>query len=333
MAVRLPGPLHPANHLARTGLDGIFPFYHAVTDQALLHTRHLYPLRSKARFEADLEVLLKYFEPVSMADFLSGEVPGNARKIPMVLSFDDGLVQCHQETMPILLKKGLPATFFLNNDFIDNRDLFFRFKVSLLLELLPGKSGTEKTQAATLLQCRVPDLKNRLLGLSYPERDLLDTLAGAWSYSFREYLEKQPVYLSSSQVSDMIREGFEIGSHGFDHPQFSLLSQNETIHHIRWSTEDLQTRFGMSYRYFAFPFTDDGVQDDTIGKLFSGGIIDAGFGTAGLKDDRWPAYRQRVPMEWSGLDARRILRGELNRRRGRLLIKNNLVDRGNPPRA
>lgn len=333
MAVRLPGPLHPAKHLARTGLEGVFPFYHAVTDQTLPHTRHLYSLRSTAGFESDLEVLLKYFEPVSMADFLSGEARRNARKIPMVLSFDDGLVQCYQETMPILQKKGLPAVFFLNNDFIDNRELFFRFKVSLLLELLPGKTGAERAHAATLLQCWVPELKKRLLGLSYHERDLLDPLAEAWDYSFREYLAEQAVYLSSSQVSDIMKKGFEIGSHGFDHPPFSLFSQNDTINHIRWCTEDLQTRFGMSYRYFAFPFTDDGVQDDTIGKLFSGGIIDAGFGTAGLKDDRWPAYRQRIPMEWSGLDARRILRGELNRRRGRLLIKNNLVDRGNPQRA
>ena len=329
IAALLPGPIQTAKHIKRTGLDVIFPFYHAVSNQVLPHTKHLYSLRNTAQFEADLDYLLGHFEAVKMSEFLAGGIRRDPKKPPMVLSFDDGLIQCYQEIMPILLKKGIPATFFLNNDFIDNKAMFFRFKVSLLLELLPEKSEVEKERAARILQCPVSELRKRLLDLSYLERELIDRVAELWYYSFEAYLSGNPIYLNLHHIADMMKKGFEFGAHGLDHPLFSLLPAHEVLDHIRQSTEDLQTRFGLEYKYFSFPFTDYGVQDEIIEELFRRGIIDAGFGAAGLKEDRWPGYKQRVPMELAGMGARKILRGELNRRRLRLMMGNNHASRTN----
>lgn len=328
MAALLPGPIRTAKHIKRTGLEVFFPFFHAVSNQVLPHIRQLYSTRNTAEFESDLDYLLKYFEPVKMSEFLAGGRGKETRKPPMVLSFDDGLIQCHQEILPVLLRKGIPATFFLNNHFIDNKDLFFRYKVSLLMELLPGKSEAEKKQASRILQCPLPDIGSRLLGLSYLERELADRLSNQWSYSFEAYMSAHPVYLSSHHIVDMVEKGFEMGSHGLDHPQFSLLPAGESLDHIRQSLEDLQLRFGLDYKYFSFPFTDFGVQDETIKELFRRNIIEAGFGTAGLKEDMGPYYFQRVPMEFRGLDAKQILRGELKRRRVRKLAGKNRVSRG-----
>jgi hypothetical protein len=36
--------------------------------------------------------------------------------------------------MPILRRKGVPATVFVNSDFVDNQDLFFRFKAALIID-------------------------------------------------------------------------------------------------------------------------------------------------------------------------------------------------------
>jgi peptidoglycan/xylan/chitin deacetylase (PgdA/CDA1 family) len=152
-------------------------------------------------------------------------------------------------------------------------------------------------------------------------------------FSFQEYMRRTPVYLSSMHIKKMMKEGFEFGSHGIDHPLFSLLKSRETLDHISESVTDLQQRYGMKYKYFAFPFTDYGVQDETIEGLFREHIIDSGFGTAGLKDDRWSDYHQRIPMELLGMDARRTLRGELNRRRLRILTGRNMTDRGDPSNA
>ena len=135
IATRLPAPflLRQMPH----SLSGqvVFPFYHAVSDVPLQHLAHLYPIRTRKAFERDLDFLLSHFEPVSMKEVLAHPEEKRGGRLRMVLSFDDGLAQCHEVVLPILQKKGVPAVFFLNNDFIDNRGLFYRYKVSLLLEI------------------------------------------------------------------------------------------------------------------------------------------------------------------------------------------------------
>ncbi len=327
IAALFPGPVNTAKHIRRSGLEVLFPFYHAVSDRELPHLKHLYALRTTEQFERDLDYMLKYFQPVKMSEYLGGQILADPNRPPMVLSFDDGLVQCYEAVMPILIRKGVPATFFINNAFIDNRAMFFRFKVSLLVEEFRQMNDMQKQRAAAILHCEVDEIRSRLLGVSYVEREITDQVAGVWDYSFPEYMRKDPVYLTSIHIRKMIDEGFEFGSHGIDHPLFSLLKKRTTIDHIRSSVEDLRKRYDLDHRYFAFPFTDSGVQDSTIEYLFKHSIIDAGFGTAGLKDDKWPRYFQRVPMELLDKDARTTLRGEINRRRLRKLAGSNRTKR------
>jgi peptidoglycan/xylan/chitin deacetylase (PgdA/CDA1 family) len=331
-AVRLPGPFNLARHIRRNGPQVIFPFYHAASDRELPHVKHLYQLPTVKQFRRDLDFLLKYFQPVKMSEYLEGRQLTDPARPPMVLSFDDGLIQCYDEVMPVLLEKGVPATFFLNNAFIDNKAMFFRFKVSLLVEQLSGIPQGKRVKAAEILHCDVRQLRSRLMAVSYVEREITDQVAALWDLSFVEYMRHDPVYLTSIHIRKMLEEGFEFGSHGIDHPMFSLLKRQHTIDHITASVEGLRKQYGLKYSYFAFPFTDSGVEDRTIDYLFRNGIIDAGFGTAGLKDDQWPRYFQRMPMEFGGYSGRQALKGELTRRYFRKLLHRNRVDRAGDAR-
>lgn len=327
IATMFPGPVRADRYFRQSGLDVFFPFYHTISDRQLPHLKNLYSVRKIAEFEEDIDYLLQHFQPVKMSEYLSGKVPKDPERPPMVLSFDDGLIQCYEDVMPILISKGVPATFFLNNAFIDNHSMFFRFKVSLLIEALETVAKEKLEKAAKILHCEVKEIRNRLMGISYVEREITDQVAEIWEYSFSEYMRENPVYLTSMHIRKMIDEGFEFGSHGIDHPLFSLLKKKTTIDHITASVQDLRKRYDLPYKYFAFPFTDSGVQDGTIELLFQNQIIDAGFGTAGLKDDKWPKYFQRVPMELLGKDAKTTLRGEINRRRLRMLVGSNHTKR------
>jgi len=318
-----PGPVRKEKYFSKSGLEVIFPFYHTISDSELLHVKHLYPLRNTEQFKEDLDYLLKYFQPVKMSEFLQDKMPLDPKRPPMVLSFDDGLIQCYEDLMPILISKGVPATFFVNNAFIDNRAMFFRFKVSLLVEEIDKIPEEQIRRAAQILHCEVRDIRKRLMTVSYVEREITDQVADLWEFSFSDYMSKSPIYLSSMHIRKMIEEGFEFGSHGIDHPMFSLLKKSTSIEHIQASVEDLRKRYELDYKYFAFPFTDSGVQDSTIDHLLKKSIIDVGFGTAGLKEDKWSNYFQRVPMELLGKDARTTLRGEINRRRIRKITGRN----------
>jgi peptidoglycan/xylan/chitin deacetylase (PgdA/CDA1 family) len=322
-----PGPRNTSGHIYKSGIDAIFPFYHAVSGRPLPHMKHLYEIKEPIEFEADLDYMLEHFTPVRMSDFLVDMKQIKDDKPPMVLSFDDGLAQCYDDVMSILLRKGVPATFFLNNAFIDNKALFYRFKVSLLIEQIEHVSTEQKSKAADLLHCSISEIGKRLLSISYVEREITDQIAAAWNYSYDEYMRMNPVYLSSIQITQMIEKGFEFGSHGIDHAMFSLLKKDVALDEIQKSIVDLEYRFHLPYKFFAFPFTDSGVHDETIDILFEKKVIDAGFGTAGLKDDHWPKYYQRIPMEFHGYGARKIIRGEINRRRIRMLMGKNITIR------
>lgn len=327
IAARLPGPGNTARYFRKSGIDAFFPFYHAISDRELLHIKHLYPLRNVDQFKKDLDYMLEHFQPLKMSEYLSGSYIKDSDRPPMVLSFDDGLIQCYEEVMPVLISRGVPATFFLNNAFIDNRSMFFRFKVSLLVEHMKTVSDHKKRRAAQILHCELGEIRTRLMSVNYVEREITDQVADAFGYSFSEYQMRDPVYLTSMHITKMLEEGFEFGSHGIDHPLFGLLKKQTTIDHIRSSVEDLRKRYGLNHKYFAFPFTDSGVEDSTIDALFKMRIIDAGFGTAGLKEDKWPAYHQRVPMELLDKDAKTTLKGEINRRRIRKITGANITRR------
>lgn len=113
------------------------PFYHTVSNTELPHIQHLYPIKTAKQFEKDLDFLLQYFEPIAM-DTLAKQIQQQKPfdRPSFHLTFDDGLSGCYHIIAPILKRKGIPASFFINSDFVDNQGLFYRYQVSLLLHHL-----------------------------------------------------------------------------------------------------------------------------------------------------------------------------------------------------
>ena len=113
----------------------ILPFYHGVSDCSLSYIRQLYSIKSEKEFKEDLDYLLKWFEPISLKSF-KNHISNKTRLVEnsFLLTFDDGLSSFYDVVAPILLEKKIPAINFLNKNFIDNEQLFYRFKVSLLIE-------------------------------------------------------------------------------------------------------------------------------------------------------------------------------------------------------
>ncbi len=273
----------------------VFPFYHTVSDRPLAHISHLYPLRTQGEFEQDLEEMLRWFEPISLGDFMGGKKLIEGKRY-MVLTFDDGLAGCHKVIAPLLLKKGIPAAFFLNNHFIDNRGLFYRYKASLLIERIRSDTTALKkvTDSLSIPEKRVEE-SIHLIGED--QITLLDFLLKEAEVDVALYMKDYPVYLSSKQVMELVQWGFEIGGHSPDHADFSKLKPKEIISQVNSSIGDLQHRFQVPTRYFSFPFTSWGVSEEVIDQLLEKGTARVLMGTAGLKKQEKPGFIQRIPME------------------------------------
>lgn len=297
------------NSLIRwSGLGSFFPFYHTVSSRPLPHISHLYHLLDPLEFERDLDQLLQLFEPLSLEAYLE-QADEMRNKRAMVLTFDDGLAGCHELIAPILRRKGIPAVFFLNNKFIDNRKLFYRYKASLLVDQLRNDCRSRELTAAFL---KIPQeqVEASVLMINYHQRALLDALAREVELDFSVYLRAKPVYMSSSEVEDLLKWGFEIGAHSSDHADFALLDPADMLHQVRTSIKDLQQRFGIPTAYFSFPFTSDGVPGTVIDKLLEEGTASSLLGSAGLKRTGKSAFIQRIPMEEYPSTAQQAVKAE-----------------------
>lgn len=274
------------------------PFYHLVSDEPLPHVRHLYPLRRVRQFRDDLDFLRKHFQPIGLEELWQHVFESKPlARSAFHLTFDDGLRECHDVVMPILLEKGIPATFFLNPDFVDNRALMFRYKASLLQSVAQLKA--------------VPHLGDPL-AVKYQNRHLLDAWAEASGLEFSAFLSDQKPYLSTSQIRTMQANGFTFGAHSLDHPAYGKIALDEQIRQTTESLAEVKSRFGISYNTFAFPFTDDGVGLEFFNTMQERlGSPMLSFGSAGAKRDVVPTHLQRFAMERTVLPARKVVSAEL----------------------
>lgn len=306
-------PLEWMRSLTRQRL--VMPVYHLVTDSAVDHVRHLYPVRSVRGFEADLDFLLRHFTPVSLPQVIAFAKEG--RPLPrnaFFLSFDDGLREFHDVIAPMLLRKGVPAACFLNSAFIDNRALMFRYKVSLALSAIGAEAGLAESAAVRSWaegRGQSGHLLRLLPGLRHGDDAALDELLPLLGVSVADFLSTQQPYLTSVQIKDLIAQGFHFGAHSMDHPEYRFLDVEEQLRQTIGSMDIIQRQFALSYRAFAFPFTDFGVSDAFFQRLFADhGAPDVTFGCAGLKREPVARHFQRIPIEQEGLDAGRTIRTE-----------------------
>lgn len=258
-----------------TGEQLIFPFYHSVNDNIPEHLINLYEPRSIENFEKDLDYLVQHFKPISLIELLELKKNGFKTKEPCFhITFDDGLSEIYDTVAPILVKRKIPATFFINTDFLDNKNLFYRFKASVLAERVEA---------------------NGLLELTFNEKEQIDEFATTLNIDFNEYLEKEKPYLSAVQIKDLINQGFTIGAHSQNHPLYNLIAEEEQINQTLNSVNYLKQEFDLDYSVFSFPFTDDGVKKSFFKAIES--KVDLTFGSAGMKKDSVKFNLQRIPME------------------------------------
>jgi succinoglycan biosynthesis protein ExoM len=286
------------------GVKLLLPYYHLISDQAVPHTRHLYRHRTVGEFCEDLEFFLRHYQPVSMNDIVQ-HVTGN-KQLParaFHLTFDDGFREMHDVVAPILLARGVPATFFVCKAFLDNRDLAYDNKRSVLLEHLhSGGAGADKGATPPLPAVAEPWEES-----VNPDLAALERKAEACGCDFRVYLQQQRPYLSSAEVAGLLSRGFAFGGHSVTHPRYGSLSLTEQLEETRESVDHLVRAFGICDRSFAFPFTDAGIHPDFFRRAAELEICDVFFGNQGLVTHPCAVMLQRFSMEKTALPVRQIL--------------------------
>lgn len=301
----------------RAGKKLIIPLYHLVTDEPPVHIKHLYRPRTVGNFIKDIEFLTRHYKVLNDEEFYSAAKSAEGpHEDGFLLTFDDGCREIYDYVAPYLYQMGIPAIFFINNNFVGNRDMFYRFKSSILVEeinncnnsaILKEISGLfglrSKFKAAI---CR------KILALKYPEKGILDSIAEIIGFDFNKYLIDRKPYMDMEQIRELQQKGFIIGAHTIDHQSLSDLDEDELINQVRESMERTLKDFSPRYRYFAFPFNDLGVNINVLGRMheMKNSIVDLSFGSSGLKPELIKGHIQRIPMEPNTGPAEQIIKTE-----------------------
>ncbi|TAE87943.1 MAG: polysaccharide deacetylase family protein [Bacteroidetes bacterium] len=256
-------------------LPKVSVFYHTIKSNTEPFTKGLYRTITPLQFEKDLDYLLHHF--------------GNRFE----LSFDDGLSSCAEVAAPILKRKGIQATFFLNTAFIDNKELFYRYKAALIIHACSANPSIQQ-KVEQQIKKKVVDY---VYQVSYRNRHELDGLAQDAEVDFNAYLKQHKPYLNTSQIQKLLADGFNIGAHSIDHPPFFELQEVDQIYQIETSMNWLTERFNLSYKYFSFPFTDWGLSARLFHYIYEKHLVDATWGCAGIKHELFPQHTQRIALD------------------------------------
>jgi peptidoglycan/xylan/chitin deacetylase (PgdA/CDA1 family) len=302
------------------GLDinPISPFYHLVTNNPPPHVKHLYRVFSVNEFERDLEYLLRYYTPIdarNLIQYLNLDL--ELSKPTIFLSFDDGYREVQDIISPILLRKGIPATFFVNPAHVGNSDLMYRCKISLIIDKIE-KSGISNSMVAGLAfllktENDISKIRRNLIQLKSSQIGIITKIAEMVDLNFNDYLSKVQPYVTLSDLHTLENSGFTIGGHGYNHPYFNEISYKDQLSEVERCMQWIVTNFPNQPKLFAFPFTDFGVSNDLLEQMVSGqdNLCDVSFGTAGIQPPRFQRHLQRVPMEVKVGSAQRVVEGEI----------------------
>ncbi|MBN1988948.1 MAG: polysaccharide deacetylase family protein [Bacteroidales bacterium] len=297
-------PYLPFSALLRlSGVRVFMPFYHLVSDNPPPHVKHLYPICNTSEFSAQLQFMLKHFTPIGASELVRIVQTGTrGRKPYLFLSFDDGFSELYSVVAPILMRHSVPATFFVNTGFVDNRELFYRCKVSLIANAILCNPSLQSVYNV-----------NSLLKLGYTDATSLTDIANHVDVDFDTYLATQKPYLELSQLKTLASQGFTIGGHSATHPNFSTLTPEQQLAEVTQCMSWVNTYFPNQPQLFSFPFSDIGVEAPLFSHLQNqpNTRIDLAFGTSGIKRGKHPMHFQRIPMEYSYKSAKKILGGEL----------------------
>jgi peptidoglycan/xylan/chitin deacetylase (PgdA/CDA1 family) len=243
----------------------LLPYHHTVSNAFLPHIKHLFNYKNVAQFSADLDFLLKHYKPVTPIDIIKSIEQNNALpKKSFLISFDDGFKEVYDIIAPILEQKGVPAIFFINPAYIDNKVLFYRCKISLLInELVKHKQESSFANifydTLQLPKKSFDEIKISLKKLDQSNAEILDTLAVKIDFSFEKYLTEQQPFLTQQQLISLHNRGFFIGGHSMTHPYYNKLLLQEQVAQTKASCNFVNKLLSVNNCCFSFPHTDVGI--------------------------------------------------------------------------
>ena len=182
----------------------------------------------------------------------AGTLPARAASI----TFDDGYADNHDVAMPILVRHGLTATFFIATGFLDGGRMWNDTIIETIracrqsrLDLSTLGMGSHRLGTITDQQAAITSLLDQIKYRPLAERvTVTEQLAEVAKVSL-----PQNLMMTSVAVKAMRQAGMQIGAHTVSHPILARLTDDHAREEIASSKRFLEELLGERISMFAYP--------------------------------------------------------------------------------
>ena len=229
-----------------------------------------------ATFAAQMDLVSSLCNVISLTDAVARLAAGELPPRALVITFDDGYVNNLEVAAPILVARGLTATFFIATGFAEGGCMFN----DLVLEALRAAPETLDLADLGLGRHEMPDAAARRQAMAevLPRLKYLEPTRrqeAAEAIAERSGLPQRPrPMMSGRQLRELAALGMEIGAHCMTHPILARISPDEARHEIGGSKQRLQEMLGVPVVSFAYP---NGKPGTDYGPEHVAMVRDAGF--------------------------------------------------------
>ena len=209
-------------------------------------------------FRAQLDVIHREFEPISLPALLERYRDGRCTGREVALTFDDG-VRNHLTTVyPLLREAGVPATFFLCSGLIDSGQWVWNTEARARLQ---GLRATERKALATEEGWPVHTVEALVewaKGLAPDRRTAFETAVRGRTPDFVPTPLQRDLYapMTWDEVQSLDPALITIGSHTVTHPILTTLSAQDQAEELTASRARLEAQLGREVDIFCYPNGD-----------------------------------------------------------------------------
>ncbi len=227
--------------------------YHRVLPQ---HDALLPSEPAAAAFEDRMRWVRANFEVLPLAEAANALARQRLPKRALSITFDDGYADNYEVALPILLRLGLPATFFVATGFLDGGCMFN----DVVIEALRVAPGPHLDLDDLGLGChpvgsdeqRTRAIERILVRLKYFEPERRRRVAGEVAHRAGSRTPTD-LMMTSEQVRALSAAGMEIGAHTVTHPILAEVPLARARHEMEASRARLEQITGAPVRLFAYP--------------------------------------------------------------------------------
>jgi peptidoglycan/xylan/chitin deacetylase (PgdA/CDA1 family) len=234
--------------------------FHHISSEDSPFTAGINVRTTPEKLEAALEFLATYYKPIRLEDVLEGEDGCRLPTRAVLVTFDDAYASVGEVAAPLCKKYGIPAVYFVNAAFLNNR----RLAPDNLVCYVANVKGMETINAAVRalgltqfseLRSLSEVFSNFFPSITLTEREaFLESLRRLAGLSDRHLAEQSALYLTTEQLRSLASFDFEIGNHTYSHVHCRRLSGEDFDREIHENKAELEELSGTQVRSFSLPY-------------------------------------------------------------------------------